>query len=216
MQVKIMAEGGSMKPGPSLSQQLGPAGVNINKVIEKVNEATRNFKGMKVPVELDINTSTKEFEVKVFSPPIAELLKGELGIQKGSGEQKKFNPANASIEQIISVARIKMSGLLDKNLKSAVKSTLGSCVSLGILVENKLAKQVEQEVDEGKYDDLIKKEITETPLEKKQQLQDFFDNLKKEQDRLMKQEAAVKAAADEKAAKKAAKPAAPAAPAKKK
>ena len=118
MQVKIMAEGGSMKPGPSLSQQLGPAGVNINKVIEKVNEATRNFKGMKVPVELDINTSTKEFEVKVFSPPIAELLKGELGIQKGSGEQKKFNPANASIEQIISVARIKMSGLLDKNLKN--------------------------------------------------------------------------------------------------
>ena len=50
MQVKILAEGGSMKPGPALSQKLGPAGINIGQVIQKVNEATKNFKGLKVPV----------------------------------------------------------------------------------------------------------------------------------------------------------------------
>ena len=72
MQIKLLAEGGAMKPGPALSQQLGPLGVNISQVIEKVNEATVNFKGIKVPVELDVNTKTKKFEIKVFSPPVSE------------------------------------------------------------------------------------------------------------------------------------------------
>jgi len=203
MQIKIMVEGGSMKPGPALSQQLGPAGININKVIEKVNEATQGFKGMKVPVELEVDTATKEFEIKVFSPPISELIKKELGIEKGSGEQLKFNPANASIEQIISVAKTKLPGLLDKDLKSAVKSTIGACVSLGVLVESKPAKQVEQEIDDGKYDKEINEELTETSEEKKKQLEEYFEEVKKEQEIVMQQEKAAAAAAEEKAAKKA-------------
>ena len=201
-----------MKPGPALSQQLGPAGININKVIEKINEATKGFKGMKVPIELDVDIATKEFEIKVFSPPISELLKKELGIAKGSGEQLKFNPTNASIEQIISVAKTKLPGLLDKDLKSAVKSTLGSCVSLGVLVENKLAKEVEKEVNEGKYDKEIKEEKTETSEEKKKELEEHFSKVKKAQDIVKQQEVAAKAAADEKAAKKAEKGVAPATP----
>ena len=80
MQIKILAEGGAMKPGPTLSQKLGPAGINVNQVIQKVNEATENFKGLKVPVELDVDTSTKEFTVQVFSPPVSELLKRELAV----------------------------------------------------------------------------------------------------------------------------------------
>ncbi len=205
MNIKILVEGGGMKPGPALSQQLGPAGVNINKVIEKVNEATANFQGMKVPVELDVDASTKEFEVKVFSPPMSELVKKQLGIEKGSGAQLKVNPANASIEQIISVAKTKHINLLDKSLKSAVKSVLGTCVSLGVLVENKLAKEVEQEVDEGKYDKEIKEEKTETSEEKKKELEEYFSGVKKGQDLVLKQEEEVKKAAEEKADKKATK-----------
>ena len=77
MQIKLLVEGGSMKPGPSLSQKLGPIGININQVIQKVNEVTKDFNGLKVPVELDVDGSTKEFETKVFSPPVSELLKKE-------------------------------------------------------------------------------------------------------------------------------------------
>ena len=78
---QLLAEGGSMKPGPALSQTLGPAGINISEVIKKVNEATSNFKGMKVPVELDIDAKTKAITVNVFSPPVSELVKKELGIE---------------------------------------------------------------------------------------------------------------------------------------
>jgi len=203
MQIKILAEGGEMKPGPALSQQLGPAGINISQVIEKVNEATKNFKGLKVPVELDVDTSTKTFEVKVFSPPVSELLKSELGIKKGSGKQKKVKLANASIEQIISVANTKLPNLLCNNLKTAVKTVVGSCVSLGVLIENKSAKEIEAEIDEGKYDEQIKNITTETPAEKKEELDNFFAELKSKQDKLIQIEQAAKAAEEEKTKKAA-------------
>src|SRR3972149_7558453 len=163
MQVKLLIDGGDMQPGPALSQKFGPAGINIGMVIQKVNDATKNFKGMKVPVEIDIDMATKEIDVKVFSPPVAELLKKELGIEKGSGLQKKTKVANASIEQIISVSKTKFPNLLSKTLETAVKSVLGSCISLGILVESKHPLDVIREIEDGKYKKEIEKEITVTP-----------------------------------------------------
>ena len=215
MQIKLLVDGGSMKPGPALSQKLGPLGIPVNNVIQKVNEATKTFSGIQVPVELDVNPSTKEFEIKVFSPPVSGLLKKELKIEKGSGAQKKFQTANASIEQIISLAKAKYQNLLCKDLKSAVKTIVGTCASLGILVENKPATEIEQDIDTGKYDKEIKSEKTETSPEKKQELEEYFSKVKKEQDKLIKQEQAAKETAE--AAKKESAPVTTApAPAKKK
>ena len=73
MQIKLLVDGGAMKPGPSLSQKLGPAGINVNLVITKVNEATKSFEGIQVPVELDVDSATRDFSVRVFSPPVSEL-----------------------------------------------------------------------------------------------------------------------------------------------
>ena len=203
-----MAEGGAMKPGPALSQKLGPAGIPLNKVIEQVNEATKDFKGIKVPVELEVDLGTKEFEIKVFSPPVSELLKREVGVQKGSGAQHKLQIANASIEQIIKVAKTKMSGLLSKDLKSAVKTVVGTCGTLGILVESKLAAEVEQDIEDGVYDSEIKSEKTETSPEKRKELDNYFAEIKSQQDAKLKQEQAAKEAEAEK--KEAAKTSAPA------
>lgn len=194
MQVKLLVEGGEMQPGPALSQKLGPAGINIGQVIQKVNDATKNFKGMKVPVEIDIDVSTKNIEIKVFSPPVSELLKKELGVEKGSGLQKKTKVANASIEQIISVSKTKFPNMLARDLKAAVKSVLGSCTTLGILVENRHPLEIIREVESGKYDREIREEITETPSEKKEQLDAYFAKVLAEQEKIRQQEEAAKAA----------------------
>jgi len=194
MNIKLLAEGGEMKPGPALSQKLGPAGIPINEVIQKVNEATKNFKGMKVPVELEIDVGTKEISVKVFSPPVSELIKKEINVTKGSGQQLKVKIGNASIEQIISIAKTKLPNLLCKDLKSAVSTVAGSCVSLGVLIENKPAVEAVQEINEGKYDKEIKAEKTETPEEKKKGLEEYFAKLKAQQDKLIKQEQDAQAA----------------------
>ena len=200
MHIKLLVEGGEMKPGPTLSQKLGPAGININQVIQKINEATKNFPGMKVPVELNVDTSSKTFEVKVFSPPVSELIKKELGIEKGSGLQKKQCAGNVSIEQIISVAITKMPNLLCKDMKSAVKTVIGTCVSLGVLVENEPASIVGIQIDEGKFAKEIASENTETSPEKKIKLQAYFTKVKEEQEKAIKQEQAAKEAAEAAAA----------------
>lgn len=188
MQVKLLIEGGAMKPGPALSQKIGPLGLNMGQIIQKVNDATKDFKGLKVPVELDIDAGTKEFEVNVFSPPVSELLKKELGIDKGSGTQNKYYVGNASIEQIISVAKTKMQNLLCNNLKTAVKTVIGTCASLGLLVENKSAVEIEEEVDKGKFDKEIQEERTETPEEKKKELDTYFKQVSSKQKAAMKKE----------------------------
>lgn len=185
MQIKLLVEGGAMKPGPALSQKLGPAGIPINKVLEKVNEATKEFKGMKVPVELEVNTKTKEFEIEVFSPPVSELLKKEVGVDKGSGAQLKMNVGNLAIEQVIKVAKTKMQNLLANDLKSSVKLVIGSCVSLGILIESKPAKEIEEEIDSGKYDKEINEEKTEVSEEKRNELNEYFKKLKVSQDKVI-------------------------------
>lgn len=202
MQIKLLVEGGTMKPGPALSQKLGPAGIPLNKVIEQVNEATKNFKGMKVPIELDVDMLTKEFKIQVFSPPMSELLKKELGVEKGSGTHKKMQVGNLSIEQVISIAKVKMPNLLCKDLMAAVKTVVGTCVSLGVLIENKPATEIEQEIKDGKYDKEIQEEKTETAKEKREELDKYFTEIKKEQEIILQQEVAAQEEKEEKAAKK--------------
>ncbi len=196
MQIKLLVEGGSMSPGPALSQKLGPAGINIGQVISKVNEATSNFKGLKVPVTLDVDTKTKTFEIEIFSPPVSELIKKELGLERGSGLQEKEKVANASIEQMISVAKTKLPNMLCKDLKSAVKTVVGTCVSLGVLVESKVASEFEKDIESGKYDKEIQSEKTETSPEKKKQLQEYFNSVKSTQEKIKKEEEAKQAEAE--------------------
>lgn len=207
--IKLIVDGGAMKPGPTIAQQLGPKGINIGKVIEDINKMTAGFKGVKVPVELDVNEKTKGYEIKVFSPPVAELLKKELGLEKGSGEAGKTKVANAAIEQIISIAKTKLVNMLARDLKNAVKLVLGSCVSLGILVENKSPIEVISDVNSGKYNDEISKGKTEVSPVKKAELAAYFSNVVSQQESRAKAEAAAAAAAE---AAKAAATAATAAP----
>ena len=197
-----------MKPGAVVGQKLGPIGVNIGQVISEVNKATAEFKGTKVPITLDVDTKTKKFKVEVSSPPTSELLKKELGLDTGSGDHKKNKIGNLSIETIIKVAKIKHSNMLAKEFISAVKSVVGSAVSLGILVENK-GKEIIRDIEAGNFVQEIKSQKTEASAEKKAKLKDYFEKVLKDQEAVKKAEEAAKAA--EEAAKLAAAATAPAA-----
>jgi len=199
MIVKLIVDGEDMKPGPAVSQQLGPMGINLGKVIEEVNKATSGFKGMKVPVSLDIDLKTKEFTINVSSPPVAELIKKELKLEKGSGDAGKIKTGNLAIEQSIAIAKTKIPDMLAKDLKAAVKLVVGSCVSLGVMIESKNAKELNEEIDSGKYDEEISEEKTQVSPEKKARLEKEFAEIEAEQ------EAAIKAEEEAKAAEEAAK-----------
>ena len=210
MIVKLLVDGGEMKPGPAIAQKLGPMGINMGKVMQEVNKATSEFKGIKVPVNLDVDPKTKNFKIEVFSPPTSELLKKELGLEKGTSDHKANKIGNCSIELIIKVAKVKFPNMLAKEFKSAVKSVIGSCTTLGVLTENKVAKDITEDINNGIYDKEINSQKTDTSAEKKAALQEYFDNLLKKQEEAKKAAEAAKLAAE--AAKLAATPAAGAKP----
>lgn len=205
MIVKLLVDANDMKPNPAISQKLGPLGINLGKVIQEVNKATSSFKGIKVPVVLDINPKTKEFHVEVSTPPVAGLLKKEAAVDKASGDHKKIKVGNLALEQVIAITQTKYTSMLANDFKSAVKSVLGSCLSLGLLVESRNPREIIREIDEGKYDEMIDKRVCQASEEKKLQLDKFFKDIKAKQDELLKKEAEAEAAKE--AAKATAQPA---------
>jgi large subunit ribosomal protein L11 len=194
MIIKLLVDAGDMKPNPAISQKLGPLGLNLGKIMQDVNKATSQFKGIKVPVVLDIDTKTRNFKVEVSTPPVSELLKKEFSLEKGSGEPGNIKVANAALEQIIAIAKIKQQAMLTEDFKKAVKNILGTCTSLGILVENKNAKEISKEIEEGKYDDIINKQETSVSAEKKAQLDSHFAKVKAKQDEIARKKAEEEAA----------------------
>jgi len=203
MIVKLLVDGGEMKPGPAVAQQLGPMGINMGKLISDINEATQEFKGMQVPVHLDVDSKTKLYTIKVMSPAVSALIKKELGIEKASGERKKFVVGNLAIEQVISITKQKYPSMLANDFYGALQSIIGSCMSLGVLVENKEPKEVLEEIKQGKYKEEIESQKSEIDPEKKKQLDAFFAEIDKEQQAAKKKEEEEKAAEEEKKAEEA-------------
>ena len=156
--IEALVPGGQATAGPPLGPALGPLGVNVMAIVNKINELTKDFGGMKVPVKLIVDVDTKEFEIEVGTPTTSALIVKELGIEKGSGDPGKQKVGNLTIQQVIKIAKMKRQELLAKSLKKAAKEVLGSCVSMGVTVEGKDPREVQREIDEGKYDELFEKE----------------------------------------------------------
>ncbi len=151
-EVKVLVEGGKATPAPPLGPSLAPLGVNIGEIVKQINEKTKEFAGMKVPVIVAVDSATKEFEIKVGSPPASELIKREIKIQKGAANPKTEEAGNIKIEQLIKVTKMKFQNMNSYRMKSAVKEIAGTCASLGIRVDSKKAREFQKDVDEGKYD----------------------------------------------------------------
>lgn len=160
--VDALVSGGQATAGPPLGPALGPLGVNVLAIVNKINEVTKDFAGMKVPVKITVNTETKEFDVVVGTPTTSALIVSELKIKKGSGTPNTEKVGDLNMEQLIRIAKVKRTEVLARDLKAAVKEILGSCVSLGVTVEGKDPKDVQGEVDQGKLDELLEdKKATE-------------------------------------------------------
>ncbi len=155
--IRVMIEGGKATPGPPLGPTLSPLRVNVMDVVKAINEATKEFEGLTVPVEIIVDTSTREFEVKVGVPTTTALLLKEVGAKEPPGDPAHNKIGDLPLEKIIKIALLKKEQLTAKTLKAAVKTILGSARSIGITVEGKDPKIVQREIDEGKYDELLAK-----------------------------------------------------------
>ena len=178
--VEVMISGGKATAAPPLGPALGPLKVNIGQVVAAINEKTKSFAGMQVPVTVAVDTDTKEFTISIGTPPASALIKKEAGVQKGSGNPRAEHVADLKIEQIIKIAKMKEDALLGKDLKQKVKEICGTCQSIGIMVEGKHASESIADINSGKYDKEIKSEKTEITAEEMKELAEERKHLEEE------------------------------------
>jgi len=178
--IELIIEGGKATPGPQLAQKLGPLGINIMNIINSINDKTTNLKGMKIPVKVLVDTISKNYDIEIGSPPVSELIKKEINVEKGSSTPDKEKIGNMGMEQIIKIALMKKDSMLVKSLKAAVKNVVGSCNSLGILIEGKKSVEINKEIDAGFYDKQINSQIIDIGEDKKIQLKKQLEEINSE------------------------------------
>ena len=150
--VEAMVDGGKATAGPPLGPALGPKGVNIGQVVAKINEKTKAFAGMKVPVKILINND-KTFDIKVGTPPMSALIKGELGVNSGAHNAKTEKVGHLTLDPAKKVAEMKQDALLGADRKAKVLEVAGNCVSVGVTIDGKDPRAFTAAVKAGEYDD---------------------------------------------------------------
>lgn len=156
----LLIEGGKAAPGANSAPKLSALKMNVGAIFKEINDKTKAYSGMQVPVKVVMNPDDKTFEVNVGTPPVSSLIKKEMKIElaKITEEEKtagKTSLGDIKMDQIVKVAKMKQSALFCKSLKAAVKQVVGTCASMPITVEGKKAVEVIKEIESGKYDSVI-------------------------------------------------------------
>ncbi|MBT3261948.1 50S ribosomal protein L11 [Candidatus Woesearchaeota archaeon] len=170
IKIKLMIEGGKASTTPAMAQTLGPLKMDMQGILKDVNEKTMTYKGLKVPVELDVDEKAKTYTITVKSPPASELIKNEIGIKTGSGEPEKKKVGNISVEQLIKVAKMKMESLFSVDLRASMRAVAGTCNSVGVLIEGNISSKFNELLAEGKYNSIIDSDNPEASAEKLKEL----------------------------------------------
>lgn len=152
---EALIEGGKASAGPPIAPVLGPTGANLYAIVQEINRLTADFKGLKIPVTIVVDTETKEFQITVGLPPTSAMILREISAEKGTGTAGKAVTGNVTFDQVVKIAKAKEKDLLDGTLLKRAKSVLGTCVSMGVTVDGKPARQVQRELTEGAYADKL-------------------------------------------------------------
>ncbi len=182
--IELLVDGGKATATPTMNQQIGPMGINVQNVLKEINKKTEMFTNMKVPAKVIVDTTSKTFEVEIGTPPTTALIKKELALQKGASEPDKNKLGNLGIEQVIKIAKMKQDSMLANDFKAVVKSVIGTCGSMGVLVEGLEPKGAVVNVNLGVYDQLINEGRTTISEDKKEALE---KGLKDVQERIAKE-----------------------------
>ncbi|MBM3304217.1 MAG: 50S ribosomal protein L11 [Candidatus Aenigmarchaeota archaeon] len=144
--IKAMVEGGKATPAPPLGPALSPLKVDVKRIIETINQKTRELAGMQVPIKVIVNED-KSFDVEVGTPPVSALIKAELKLEKGGGEAGIKRVGDLTHEQVRKIAKMKFGAETPQHL-SQVEGTaraMGVSVGKGAITEDELKKYAEMD-----------------------------------------------------------------------
>jgi large subunit ribosomal protein L11 len=132
-QVKLQVEAGKANPSPPIGPALGQHGVNIMEFCKAFNARTASEEGMIIPIVLTVYQD-KSFTFITKTPPASVLLKKAAGIAKGSNEPNKVKVGKVTQDQVVDIAKKKMSDLNATDLENACSIIKGTARSMGLEV----------------------------------------------------------------------------------
>ena len=132
--LKIQIPGAQATPAPPVGTALGPHGVNLQEFVTRFNEMTKDMRGDVIPVEVTIYAD-RSMDLKLKTPPAAELLKKAAGVPSGSKTPNTVKVGKVTKEQVRAIAEKKMVDVSARDIDAAVKIIEGTARSMGITVE---------------------------------------------------------------------------------
>lgn len=132
--IKLNLPAGTATPAPPVGPALGQHGLPIMDFVRAYNEKTADKKGQVIPAVITVYTD-RTFSFITKLPPIAEMIKKQLGLEKGSGKAGKENIGKLTKPQIESIAKEKMGDLNCDTVESAIKIVEGTARSMGVKVD---------------------------------------------------------------------------------
>jgi large subunit ribosomal protein L11 len=131
--IKLQIPAGKANPAPPIGPALGQHGVNIMDFCKAYNEKTKDKGDTIIPVEITVYED-RTFTFILKTPPVSDLIKKGIGIQKGSAEPNKNKVGQISSKKVKEIAEIKMPDLNANDIDAAIKIIEGSARSMGVEV----------------------------------------------------------------------------------
>ena len=129
--VKVQVEAGKATAAPPVGPALGQHGINMMAFIKEYNERTARYAGSIVPAVVTV-FEDRSFTFVTKTPPAADLIRKEAGIEKGSGVPNKNKVGKITRAKVRSIAEIKMNDLNANSIDSAMRMVEGTARSMGV------------------------------------------------------------------------------------
>ncbi|MFP3879860.1 MAG: 50S ribosomal protein L11 [Dehalococcoidia bacterium] len=132
--IKLQIPAGKATPAPPVGPALGPYGINIMAFCKEYNDRTSSQEGFIIPAELTIYED-RSFSFVTKMPPVSDLLRRALGVEKGSGNPGSEKIGKISRDTLYEIARTKMKDLNTTDVNKAANIVAGTARSMGVQVE---------------------------------------------------------------------------------
>jgi len=132
--IKLQIQAGKATPAPPVGPALGQHGINIMAFCKEYNERTASQEGFIIPAEITVYED-RSFVFATKMPPVSDLLRRALGVEKGSGKPATEKVGKISRDKLYEIARNKMKDLNTTDVDKAAKIIAGTARSMGVEVE---------------------------------------------------------------------------------
>jgi large subunit ribosomal protein L11 len=132
--IKLQIPAGKATPAPPVGPALGQHGINIMAFCKEYNERTASQEGFIIPAEITVYED-RSFNFVTKMPPVSDLLRRALGVEKGSGNTGSEKIGKISKDAVYEIARNKMKDLNTTDIDKAVNIVAGTARSMGVEVE---------------------------------------------------------------------------------